>query len=99
MKQRFVQSTLAEILIQSIHGIIDAGGGFRVVEACFHEFSCDSIKVWIKPSEDRKMQGRKMFMVCSLPGGEHCFDDTKLHFSVCHFSVFAFVQANLTLSS
>jgi hypothetical protein len=31
--------------------------------------------------------------------GEHCFDDTKLYFSVSHFSVIAFVQADLTLSS
>jgi len=30
---------------------------------------------------------------------EHCFDGTKLYFSVSHFSVFAFVQANLTKSS
>jgi len=30
---------------------------------------------------------------------EHFFDDTKPHVSVFHFSVLAFVQANLTLSS
>jgi len=29
---------------------------------------------------------------------EHCFDGTKFYFSVSHFSVFAFVQANLTVS-
>jgi len=39
-----------------------------------------------------------MFTACSLLYGEHRFDDTKLHFSVFHFSVFAFVQANITLS-
>jgi len=39
-----------------------------------------------------------MFMVCPLLHGEYCFDYTKVHFSVSHFSVFAFVQANLTLS-
>ena len=49
------------------------------------------------------MKGRKMFMACSLLYSEHCFDDTKLHFSVIHFSVIhffviAFVQASLTLS-
>ena len=47
-----------------------------------------------KHSEDRKMEDRKMFVVCSLLHGKHCFDDTKLH-----FSVLAFVQANLTLPS
>jgi hypothetical protein len=34
-----------------------------------------------------------------FPPGEHRFDDTKLYFSVLHFSVIAFVQTNLTLSS
>ena len=40
-----------------------------------------------------------MFVVCSLLHGKHCFDSTKLHFSVLHFSVLAFVQANLALPS
>ncbi len=40
-----------------------------------------------------------MFMACSLLYGENFFDDTKPHFSVIHFSVFAFVQDNITLSS
>jgi hypothetical protein len=31
-----------------------------------------------------------------IPPGEHCFDDTKLYFSVLHFSVIAFVQTNFT---
>jgi len=35
-----------------------------------------------------------MFTTCSLLHSEHCFDVTKFH-----FSVFAFVLANLTLSS
>ena len=35
-----------------------------------------------------------MFVVCSLLHGKHCFDDTKLHFSVS-----AFVQVNLALPS
>ena len=35
----------------------------------------------------------------SLLQAEHCSDDTKLYFSVSHFSVFAFVQANSTLSN
>jgi hypothetical protein len=39
-----------------------------------------------------------MFMLCQLPHGEHCFDDTKVYFSVSHFSVIAFVHVNLTLS-
>ncbi len=50
-------------------------------------------------TQDRKMEDRKMFVVCSLLHGDHCFDDTKLNFSVFHFSVSAFVQANLTWSS
>jgi len=40
-----------------------------------------------------------MFMACSLPYVEHCFDDTKLHFSVIHFSVNAFVQVNMIFSN
>jgi hypothetical protein len=43
MQQRFIQSTLAEILIQSIHGIINAGGGFGVVETCFHKCSYNEL--------------------------------------------------------
>jgi aspartate aminotransferase len=38
-----------------------------------------------------------MFMACSLPYGQYCFDDTKLHVSVIHFSVNAFVQLNKTM--
>ncbi|MCI0693708.1 hypothetical protein L0337_17085 [candidate division KSB1 bacterium] len=38
-----------------------------------------------------------MFAISSLLHGEHCLDDTKLYFSAFHFSVLAFVQANLTL--
>jgi len=40
-----------------------------------------------------------MFVVRSLFHGKHCFDNVKLHFSVFHFSVLAFVQANLALPS
>jgi hypothetical protein len=47
-----------------------------------------------KCSKDRNMKGKKMFTAHSLFHHEHCFDDTKLH-----FSVFAFVQANIKLSS
>jgi len=49
-------------------------------------------------SKDRKMEDRKMFKSILCPD-EHCFDGTKLYFSVSHFSVFAFVRANLTASS
>jgi hypothetical protein len=52
------------------------------------------------------MEGRKMFTPLyrrrgagPFAPGEHCFDDTKLYFSVTHFSVFVLVQANLTMSS
>jgi hypothetical protein len=55
-----------------------------------------------KTINDRKMEGRKMIRKrnvygCSLLRNKHCFGDTKLHVSVSHFSVIAFVQANLTL--
>jgi len=39
-----------------------------------------------------KLHYSGMFVVCLLLHSKHCFDDTKLH-----FSVLAFVQANLTL--
>jgi len=51
-----------------------------------------------KRDKDRKMEDRKMFKSTLCPD-EHCFDGTKLYFSVSHFSVFAFVQANLTASN
>jgi hypothetical protein len=47
-----------------------------------------------KHSEDRKMEDRKMFVICSLRHGEHCLMNptgaAKLHVSVIHFSVLAF---------
>jgi len=48
----------------------------------------------LKTFKDRKMEGRKMFTARLLLHDEHCFNHTKLY-----FSVFVFVQANLTLSS
>jgi hypothetical protein len=45
------------------------------------------------------MDGRKMLSsLCRLlPQGKHCYDDPSLYFPVNHFSVIAFVQANLAL--
>ncbi len=39
MQQRFIQPTLAEIPLQDVHGIVDAGSGLGIVESCFHKFS------------------------------------------------------------
>jgi hypothetical protein len=55
----------------------------------------------LKHSNDRKMDDRKILTsLCGLfPPSAHCFNDAKLYFSVIHFSVIAFAQANLTSSS
>jgi hypothetical protein len=52
-----------------------------------------------KHSEDRKMEDRKIFAVRSIPHRRHPWHDAKRHISVFHFSVLAFIQANLTLPS
>jgi len=43
--------------------------------------------------------GQKNFYGFSLLHDEHFFNNAKPHVSVLHFSVIAFVQADLTLSS
>jgi hypothetical protein len=50
-------------------------------------------RLYKKHSNDRKMDGRKMFTsLCRpLPPDEHCFDDPSLYFYVIHFSVIAFL--------
>jgi hypothetical protein len=52
-----------------------------------------------KHSKDRKMIDRKMLAVARSRSPQLPWHDAKRHFSVFHFSVRAFVQANLTVPS